>query len=141
MKKMKSIALVAIMLLIGFANVNAANSKKSDAKTAETVLALANSFDELTPENSAILRAEIKSLSLGERIQLAKLSYKMAKEANESKVTTEKAKPGLYILAIFLPPVAVGIHTDWTKPTAFNLLWTLVGGLPGIIHAFIVLGR
>jgi len=51
------------------------------------------------------------------------------------------ASPALYILAIFLPPVAVGIHTNWGKPTIFSLLWSICGFLPGIIHAFIVLGK
>lgn len=140
MKKMKSIILVAVMLLVSMANVNAKDSKRTDNITPESVLALANSFEELTPENSKILKAEIKALSLGERVQLAKISYKMAKEA-QNGTNAEKAKPGLYILALFLPPVAVGIHTDWTKPTVYNFLWTMVGALPGVIHAFIVLGR
>lgn len=48
----------------------------------------------------------------------------------------------LYILAIFIPPVAVGLVTDWeTDPVLFNILWTLLCGLPGIIHAFIIIGR
>lgn len=51
------------------------------------------------------------------------------------------AKIGLYILAIFIPFVAVGIHTDWGMPTLWNVLWSFLGGIPGIIHAFIVLGR
>lgn len=138
---MKSIILMLAVVFASFTQVNASDIDKTEKKTAESVLALANSFEELSPENSAILRAEIKSLSLGQRIKLAKLSYKMAKDVNNAKVTAEKAKPGLFILALFLPPVAVGIHTDWTKPTVFNLLWTIAGGLPGVIHAFIVLGR
>jgi uncharacterized membrane protein YqaE (UPF0057 family) len=139
MKKVKFLVAILAMLLVGLNNLSA-NEIENPKKTAETVLALANSFEELTPENSAILKAEIKDLSVKERIRLAKISYKMAKEANETKVT-EKAKPGLYILAVIIPFVAVGIHTDWTKPTLFNVLWSMAGYLPGIIHAFIVLGR
>ena len=143
MNKMKSILLVVAMLLVGIVSLNAANSKQSENKTAKSVLALAESMAELTPANSLLLKNEIKELSLGERIKLAKMTYKMAKDANNSSNSEDrvKAKPGLYILALFIPPLAVGLHTDWTKPTVYNFIWTLVGGLPGIIHAFIVLGR
>ncbi len=48
----------------------------------------------------------------------------------------------LFILAIFLPPLAVGLVTDWeTNPIVYNILWCLLCGLPGIIHAFIIIGR
>ncbi len=87
--------------------------------------------------NVEVLKAEVKQLSISERVKLVKLSIKDAKMAEASG----KASAGLYVLALFLPPVAVGIHTDWDMPTLYNLLWTLLGGLPGVIHAFIVLGR
>ncbi|MFN5417071.1 MAG: YqaE/Pmp3 family membrane protein [Flavobacteriia bacterium] len=48
----------------------------------------------------------------------------------------------LYILCIFIPPVAVGLATDWDITTVvINVLWCLLCGLPGIIHAFIVVSR
>ncbi len=48
----------------------------------------------------------------------------------------------LYILAILIPPVAVGLATNWDMmPIIYNLLWCLLCGLPGIIHAFIVIAR
>ncbi|MBC8047276.1 MAG: YqaE/Pmp3 family membrane protein [Fimbriimonadaceae bacterium] len=47
----------------------------------------------------------------------------------------------LYILAIILPPLAVGLYTDWDTPTLWNLLFTLIGWLPGVVHAFIVITR
>ncbi|HAA10809.1 MAG TPA: YqaE/Pmp3 family membrane protein [Cytophagales bacterium] len=50
-------------------------------------------------------------------------------------------KTVLYILAIFIPPLAVGLHTDWSMSTVWNVVWCLFGYLPGIVHAFIVLGR
>lgn len=68
------------------------------------------------------------------------MSIKQAKEGEKTGETV-KAKAGLYVLAVILPPLAVGIHTDWGMPTIWNVVWTLMGDLPGIIHAFIVLGR
>jgi uncharacterized membrane protein YqaE (UPF0057 family) len=48
----------------------------------------------------------------------------------------------LYILCIFIPPIAVGLATDWdATPVISNILWCLLCGLPGIIHAFIVVNR
>ena len=48
----------------------------------------------------------------------------------------------LYVLCIFIPPLAVGLATDWdTTPVISNILWCLLCGLPGIIHAFIVVSR
>jgi uncharacterized membrane protein YqaE (UPF0057 family) len=48
----------------------------------------------------------------------------------------------LYVLCILIPFVAVGLATDWdVKTVIINLLWCLLCGLPGIIHAFIVVSR
>lgn len=47
-----------------------------------------------------------------------------------------------YILAIFIPWLAVGLVTDWdVKEVIINILLTLLCGIPGIIHAIIVVGR
>ncbi|MDQ8185574.1 YqaE/Pmp3 family membrane protein [Pelagicoccus sp. SDUM812002] len=46
------------------------------------------------------------------------------------------------ILAIFLPPVAVFLKKGAGKDFIINiLLWVLLFGLGGIIHAFIVLSK
>jgi uncharacterized membrane protein YqaE (UPF0057 family) len=48
----------------------------------------------------------------------------------------------IYLLCFFLPPVAVGLVTDWdTEIVIYNLLWTILCGFPGIIHALIIVGR
>lgn len=43
------------------------------------------------------------------------------------------------ILAILLPPLAVALRYGISKQFLINVLLTLVGWLPGVIHAFIVL--
>lgn len=43
------------------------------------------------------------------------------------------------ILAILLPPLAVALQYGISKHFFINVLLTLVGWLPGVIHAFIVL--
>jgi uncharacterized membrane protein YqaE (UPF0057 family) len=48
----------------------------------------------------------------------------------------------LFILCFIFPPIAVGLATDWdTEIVIYNILWTLLCGFPGIIHALIIVGR
>ncbi|MFT6002055.1 MAG: uncharacterized membrane protein YqaE (UPF0057 family), partial [Flavobacteriales bacterium] len=47
-----------------------------------------------------------------------------------------------WVLALFIPWLAVGIVTDWdVKTVVINILWSLLCGIPGIIHAFIIVNR
>ncbi len=45
------------------------------------------------------------------------------------------------ILAILLPPLGVALQHGISGKFWINLLLTLIGWLPGIIHAFIVLSK
>lgn len=45
------------------------------------------------------------------------------------------------ILALLLPPVAVALRYGLTSAFWINLLLTILGIVPGIIHAFYVLTR
>lgn len=45
------------------------------------------------------------------------------------------AMESLYIIAIFWPPVAVWLVKGWSRELAENVLFTLLGFYPGIIHA------
>ena len=48
----------------------------------------------------------------------------------------------LYILCIVIPPLAVGIVTDWEGgPVLLNVLLCLLCWIPGIVHAFIVVSE
>lgn len=48
----------------------------------------------------------------------------------------------LYVLCFLLPPVAVGLVTDWnTNDVILNIILTCLCGLPGIIHALIVVSK
>ena len=85
-----------------------------------------------------VLKEQIKTLTFKEKIKFLR---KIRKETKIDKKSSVKAVPKivLYILAVILPPVAVGLHTDWGEPTLWNLLWTLLFGIPGIIHAFYII--
>ncbi len=45
-----------------------------------------------------------------------------------------------YLLAILLPPVAVFLHGS-AGQTLLNVLLTLIGWLPGVIHALLVVNK
>lgn len=45
------------------------------------------------------------------------------------------------ILAIFIPPLAVALKRGISGTFFLNLLLYLLGWLPGVIHAFLVLSR
>lgn len=134
--KKKIIVTVLFALAIKF-NVIAAEKVENEKKTAESVFAIAKQMETFDAD---VLKAEMKGLSMSERAKLVKLAIKDAKAEQKANVAG-KPGAGLYVLAILIPPIAVGIHTGWKKPTLFNFLWTFLFGVPGIIHAFIVLGR
>lgn len=45
------------------------------------------------------------------------------------------------ILAIILPPLAVGLRTGLNGTFLLNVVLTIIGWIPGVIHAFIVLSK
>ncbi|MFN4024625.1 MAG: YqaE/Pmp3 family membrane protein [Hyphomonas sp.] len=42
----------------------------------------------------------------------------------------------MILLTIFLPPVAVAIKEGFGLQLLLNILLTLIGWLPGVVHAF-----
>lgn len=84
-------------------------------------------------------KMETKKLSFREKFKLVK---QMRKEMKKSrKGGSDVPMIVLFILAIFLPPIAVGIYTNWDTPTLWNILFWILGIIPGIIHAFYILLR
>ena len=45
----------------------------------------------------------------------------------------------MVILAIVLPPLAVGIDTGLSSSFFLNVLLTLLGWIPGVIHALFII--
>ena len=136
MKSFKFIAIVLIALSFSSASF-ASLVPLHDIKTAEAAFVFAENMD---PFDADIFKAEIKGLSSKEKVKLIKMSVENIEQAEIS----DSGNPtiGYYILAVLLPPAAVGIYTDWSMPTTlYSVAWTILGWLPGVIHAFIVLGR
>lgn len=132
---MKTLKIFAI-LLMGFAFTNQAMAEKAEKKTADDaweMVSQMNDFDEQA------VRDAVEGLNTVERSKLIKMAIKDVKQAKEAGITDAGA--GMYILAVFIPWLAVGLHTDWGIETLYNILWCFLLYLPGVIHAFIVLGR
>ncbi|MFM6935571.1 MAG: YqaE/Pmp3 family membrane protein [Flavobacteriales bacterium] len=80
---------------------------------------------------------ELKKGSVAKQVMKAiSTSKKQSQKSNDVPVGL------LYVLCFFIPFVAVGIVTDWDITTVLiNVLWTALCGIPGIIHAIIVVNR
>ena len=110
---------------------------------------IASSFNNLS---SPDLGNSINQIS--EEITLENIDFKgvVSEENQETQVVSAEenlnsnSSSGVewyfWVLALFIPWLAVGIVTDWdVKTVVINILWTLLCGIPGIIHAFIILNR
>jgi uncharacterized membrane protein YqaE (UPF0057 family) len=57
----------------------------------------------------------------------------------EFKFLSEPEAIVMVLLCLFIPPLAVYMHEgSWTSRCTVNLILTLLCGIPGVIHAFIV---
>ncbi|MCX6191437.1 MAG: YqaE/Pmp3 family membrane protein [Flavobacteriia bacterium] len=101
-------------------------------------------------ESSVVINTKIEKVKKAISAPKASSSEKVA-SANKTMASTKIVKKALkngpstgllYVLCFFIPFLAVGLATDWdTNTVLINLLWTLLCGIPGIIHAIIVVGR
>jgi uncharacterized membrane protein YqaE (UPF0057 family) len=53
-------------------------------------------------------------------------------------MTERKNRVFMVILAFFLPPLAVGVEKGFGASLFFNIILTLFGFFPGLIHALIL---
>ncbi len=134
----KSILLFLTIFCITALNLSAKTIENDNQKTAQSLFKYtAENIQTITPE---ILKSELKSLSLKEQKRFYVLLYKKVIDANKNKVDVDPIV--LYILAVILPPVAVGLYTNWEpEPTLINLVLTCVLYLPGIVHAFYIITK
>ena len=81
--------------------------------------------------------------NIKEAKQISKQEIKAMKKAVKAQKKIDDVPVGLlYVLCFFFPFVAVGLVTDWDiKAVLINILLTALCGIPGIIHAFIVVSK
>jgi uncharacterized membrane protein YqaE (UPF0057 family) len=81
--------------------------------------------------------------NIKEAKQISKQEIKALKKSVKSQKKSDDVPVGLlYVLCFFFPFVAVGLVTDWDiSAVLINILLTALCGIPGIIHAFIVVSK
>ena len=84
---------------------------------------------------------QIKKHTLKEKVQVVKAVRQVKKAAKRGDADGIPTVV-LFILAVLLPPIAVGLVTDWDlEETLINVGLTFLCWLPGIVHALIVVSR
>lgn len=109
-----------------------------------------NTTNEVNSQESAIVN-NTKIGKVNMAIIASKASSSKEVVSNKTMASTKIVKKALkddvpkgllYLLCFFIPWLAVGFATDWDiKTVIINLLWTCLCGIPGIIHAIIIVGR
>lgn len=96
-----------------------------------------------TPNNSVAQNVEIEEVQeIAFPSKLTKNERKSIKRQASLENKTSEDAILYYILAFFIPFLAVGLVTNWdVKQVIINILLCCLCGIPGIIHAFIVVSR
>jgi uncharacterized membrane protein YqaE (UPF0057 family) len=128
-RSVKTLFLIGVLLFSGIANSSAVdiNTSASANGTSETVIITNECEPQIVAADKLTLKQKFRAIKA------------LKKELREVKKASPVPVVVLYILAVLLPPVAVGIFTNWGEPTLWNLLFTLLMWVPGVVHAFYIL--
>ncbi|MFM2155626.1 MAG: hypothetical protein RL516_375 [Bacteroidota bacterium] len=134
------------------------NIERINAKTIETTPFSASTNEDIiltTSTNSDISTfktekntSDVKASEKAQSKLTVKDKIKVVKAVNKMKKATKRSDADgiptvlLFVLAVLLPPLAVGLVTDWDlEQTLISVGLTFLCWLPGIIHAIIVVDR
>ena len=129
------------------------NSKTSDqyqlsASTNEDIILISSNNSENSTFKSEKNTSEVKSSEKAPSKLTVKDKIKVAKAVNKMKKAAKRGDADgiptvvLFILAVLLPPLAVGLVTDWDlEQTLISVGLTFLCWFPGIVHAIIVVSR
>jgi len=121
-----------VILFSGTANAVERNTYASDN---QPEILLKDKNPQKVQSNEKTVRLTFK-----QKIKLLKEIRAERKKMRKMGIKEKAPMVLLYILAVLLPPVAVGIYTNWeAKPTLIDLLLTLIFWLPGVVYAFYIL--
>lgn len=136
-KNQKAESIASVQLIASSKEELAVKESKSD-------LSASNSTS-FVPAKAVSLNTSAKKTEVAAPNKISKYkAYKALKKAVKEHKSGDSDIPEiiLILLCIFLPPIAVGIMTDWEfEPVAINILLCLLCWLPGIVHAFILYDR
>lgn len=134
-------------------NVEKINAKTIDpsslsVSTNEDIILTSSKTSEVasikTESNSNLVKASEKvktKLTFKDKIAAVKAVNKVKKAAKRGD-SDDLPTALLYIIAFFIPPLAVGLITDWDlEDTLINFALSILCWLPGFIHAIIIIGK
>lgn len=108
----------------------------------ERLISTVSNHNRTSDAPNEITNQEDKTQSIMQVHKAKNKVKQLSKKLNSSNSSDDVPVGLLYLLAILIPFVAVGIVTDWdVKTVVINLLWCLLCGIPGIIHACIIVSR
>lgn len=100
-----------------------------------------------TKEQTPVIDYFVKNQSSKASHSSIKQSFKTKHLHKQLKALSQSSQDDIPMILIFIlcfvfPPLAVGLVTNWDSTTIiYNLLWCLLCGFPGVIHAIIIVGR
>jgi uncharacterized membrane protein YqaE (UPF0057 family) len=114
------------------------------ASTNEEIILIETKITESSNRSLEKIRGEVKESRKSDTKISVKDKIKAAKAVNKLKKAAKRGDADgistvvLFILAVLLPPIAVGLVTDWDlEETLICLGLTFLCGLPGIVYAVI----
>ena len=86
-------------------------------------------------------RFESSKVGMATKIMAARKAIRTARSSSPSS-PFEVSKGLLYLLCILVPFIAVGLATNWDMgKVILNIVLCILCGIPGIIHAFLVVSK
>lgn len=96
-------------------------------------------FEYFVPQHNSM--ASVQKSSIPEHKEL-RLNRALKKLTVQDSSSDDIPLVLLFILCFVFPPIAVGLATNWDIETViYNIIWCVLCGVPGIIHALIVVSR
>ncbi len=129
-------------------NVKTIDPSSFSASTNDDIIVTSSKSSDVatikTESNNKVVNTSEKvqaKLSVKDKIKVAKAVSKLKKAAKHGDADGIPTVL-LFVLAVLLPPLAVGLVTDWDlEQTLINVALTFLCWLPGIVHAIIVVNR
>jgi uncharacterized membrane protein YqaE (UPF0057 family) len=129
-------------------NAKSIDQSQFSASTNEEIILTETKIAESSNRSSEKTSIEVKESKKSDTKISVKDKIKAAKAINKLKKAAKRGDADgiptvvLFILAVLLPPIAVGLVTDWDlEQTLINVGLTFLCWLPGIVHAIIVVSR
>jgi uncharacterized membrane protein YqaE (UPF0057 family) len=134
-------------------NIERINSKTIEttqfsASTNEDIILTTSKTSEVSIIKTEKNTSDVKASEKAQSKLTVKDKIKAVKAVNKMKKATKRGDADgiptavLFILAFLLPPIAVGLVTDWDlEQTLISVGLTFLCWLPGIVHAIIVVSR